>query len=97
MAALPNGTAPSSGVNALGGDLGTMFDSLAMAGAKIKQAVWAGAGTFLNRAGDFASTKVLAKHRRGWNATLGRFFGDIFIYLDGRGGMAPSPSSSKMS
>jgi hypothetical protein len=78
------GAAPA-GVNALGGGFGAIVGSLAAAGAQIKQAVATAAGTVLNRTGDFASTKLLAWQRKPLNATLGRFFGDIFVYLDGRG------------
>lgn len=76
----------------LGGGFGAIFGSIAAAGAKIKQAAKAAAGTVLDRTGDFASTKLLAWQRKPLNATLGRFFGDIFVYLDGRGDRAaPGP------
>jgi pimeloyl-ACP methyl ester carboxylesterase len=77
----------SAGVNALGG-FGALFGRIAAAGAQVKQAVQSAAGTVLNRTGDFASTKLLAWQRKPLNATLGRFFGDIFVYLDGRGDKA---------
>jgi len=38
-----------------------------------------------DRGGDFVSTKLLASTRPALNATLGRFFGDIFCYFSRRG------------
>lgn len=81
-------TAVPAGVNVLGGGFGAILGPVAAAGAQIKQAVQAAAGTVLDRAGDFASTKLLGWQRKALNATLGRFFGDIFVYLDGRGDKA---------
>lgn len=50
------------------------------------------AGSVLDGLGDFASTQFLRRSRRPLNATLGRFFGDVFVYLDRRGGSAsPGP------
>ena len=95
MAELQKGVAQAEGVNALGG-FGAIFGSVAAAGAKIKQAVQAAAGTVLDRTGDFASTKLLAWQRKPLNATLGRFFGDIFIYLDGRGDKAAPGAIPKL-
>jgi hypothetical protein len=76
-------TAPS-GVQALG-VLDKVLNPLAAASAKFKAAMQSAATTVLDRSGDFASTKLLAWQRRPLNETLGRFFGDIFIYLDTRG------------
>jgi hypothetical protein len=42
-------------------------------------------------AGDAASTKFLASYRSGLNAKLGRFFGDVFCYLERRGTGAETP------
>ncbi|WP_213941637.1 alpha/beta fold hydrolase [Pseudomonas sp. dw_612] len=39
----------------------------------------------LDRVGDYASTKLLAWSRASLNATLGRFTGDVFTYMDSRG------------
>ncbi len=79
----PTTSAPP-GTQALG-----LFDSiinpLSAAAVKLKTAVTSAANTVLNKTGDFASTKMLAWGRRPLNAVLGRFFGDVFIYLDGRG------------
>lgn len=58
---------------------------LAAAAAKFKNAVKSAAGTVLDRTGDFASTKLLGWTRESLNGILGRFFGDVFIYLNGRG------------
>lgn len=76
-------TDPNQGVNALGfAAIGNLLQSGA---GKLKAAAVAAAGTVLDRVGDFASTKVLAWTRRSLNGTVGRFFGDVFFYLDGRG------------
>jgi hypothetical protein len=65
---------------------------LAEGASKLKHAVQAAAGTVLDRTGDFASTKLLGWTRAPLNAVLGRFFGDVFIYLDSRGeSAAPGP------
>jgi len=85
VAEVQKGVAIPAGVNALGGGFGAILGPIAAAGAQIKKAVQAAAGTVLDRTGDFASTKLLGWQRKPLNATLGRFFGDIFIYLDGRG------------
>ena len=39
-------------------------------------------------AGDYASTRILRQHRRALNGTIGRFFGDVFVYLHERGDAA---------
>ena len=88
IAELQKGAVPPAGINALGGGFGAIFGPIAAAGGRIKQAVHAAAGTVLDRAGNFASTKLLGWERKPLNATLGRFFGDIFVYLDGRGDKA---------
>jgi hypothetical protein len=77
-------TAASTGVQALGA-FDFISGPLAAAGAKLKGAVTSAATTVLDRTGDFASTKLLAWQRQPLNAILGRFFGDIFVYLDTRG------------
>lgn len=82
-------------VQALGGlktAFGKIAQKLSMAGLKLKQAVKSAAGRAVDKAGDFASTKLLAASRGSLNATLGRFFGDVFIYLEGRGA-AGSPGA----
>jgi len=79
------------GVQALG-VLDNVLNPLAAAGASFKAAIQSAATSILDRSGDFASTKLLAWQRRPLNETLGRFFGDIFIYLDTRGDKAaPGP------
>jgi hypothetical protein len=83
-------SAPAA-VQALG-VLDRVLNPLAAAGAKLKAAMQSAATTILDRSGDFASTKLLAWQRKPLNETLGRFFGDIFIYLDKRGDKAaPGP------
>jgi hypothetical protein len=70
----------------------SMGNTLAKSAAKLKQATKAAADKVLDRVGDFASTKALAWGRSSLNATLGRFFGDVFVYLNGRGDRAnPGP------
>jgi len=70
-------------VQALGG-LGNVFGKIQVAAAKFKQGVNNLIGKAVDKAGDFASTKLLATSRDPLNGILGRFFGDVFIYLDGR-------------
>jgi hypothetical protein len=60
-------------------------NAVAKGAAKLKAAVKSASATVLDKSGDFASTKLLAWGRHSLNAVLGRFFGDIFAYLDGRG------------
>jgi hypothetical protein len=74
----------AAGVQTLGG-FDFILNPLAAAAAKLKGAVIAAASTVLDKTGDFASTKLLAWGRRPLNAVLGRFFGDVFVYLDERG------------
>jgi hypothetical protein len=78
-------------VQALGG-FGAVFSKISLAGAKFKQAAQSMAGSAVDTVGDFASTKLLATARDPLNETLGRFFGDVFIYLQSRGAAgAPGP------
>jgi hypothetical protein len=80
-----------SNVQALGG-FGTVYNKLRLAAAKFKQGVQSMAGKAVDEAGDFLSTKLLAATRDSLNAVLGRFFGDVFVYLDHRGDAAqPGP------
>ena len=85
--------APADGrVQSLGSITSWVGDTLKAGGQKVKDAVTGMAGTALDRAGDFASTKFLAWKRDSLNATLGRFFGDVFHYFNGRGTMGnPGP------
>jgi hypothetical protein len=75
---------PIPAVQAQGG-LGQVFTKLTLAGAKLKQTVMGLAGKAVDKAGDFASTKLLAFSRDSLNGQLGRFFGDVFIYMNARG------------
>jgi pimeloyl-ACP methyl ester carboxylesterase len=52
---------------------------------QLKMATQAAARTVLDRTGNFASTEILGWSRQSLNANLGRFFGDIFVYMDERG------------
>lgn len=63
----------------------TVGNAIAAGAGKLKQAVSSAAGTVLDRAGDFASTNVLRFTRNTLNENLGRFFGDVFYYMDARG------------
>ncbi len=71
------------GVQSLG--VGAAFGKLKMGAMKLKQAAQNLAGSALDKAGDFASTKLLARSRASLNETLGRFFGDVFVYFNSRG------------
>jgi hypothetical protein len=85
------------GPQALGG-ISSKISGLVTAGAtRLKQATQQVAETILDRTGDFASTKVLAWNRHSLNANLGRFFGDVFIYMDKRGQQGqPGPIPSRL-
>ena len=77
------GSAGPTGVQALG-TMDFIVNPLTAAVMKVKQAVSSAAGSVLNKTGDYASTKLLAWSRQPLNGILGRFFGDVFIYLDER-------------
>ncbi len=78
------------GVQAQG--IGDVVNAIKTAATKLKNAATGLAGTAADRAGDFASSKLLGWTRDGLNANLGRFFGDVFIYFNGRGDVAnPGP------
>lgn len=80
-----------TGTESLGG-FGSIFSAITVAATKLKSAVLGLPGKVADKAGDFASTKLLAASRESLNATLGRFFGDIFVYFNGRGDAAdPGP------
>jgi pimeloyl-ACP methyl ester carboxylesterase len=67
------------------GGLGDIFQKISLAGVKLRLAIGGLAGKAIDKTGDFASTKLLAWSRSPLNAILGRFFGDVFIYLNSRG------------
>lgn len=71
------------GVQAQG--IGDVVNAIKTAATKLKHAATGLIGTAADKAGDYASTKLLGWTREGLNANLGRFFGDIFYYFDGRG------------
>ena len=75
----------NEGHEALGGIFDGVANAIRRGAQRLKSAVTGAAGAVADRAGDFASTKLLASNRRSLNATLGRFFGDVFVYLDTRG------------
>ncbi len=77
--------------------LGKVIDALGGIATRLKSAATGLMGTTLDRAGDFASTKILAANREALNATLGRFFGDVFIYFNSRGDAAqPGPIGQRV-
>jgi hypothetical protein len=85
-------TATAPGAQALGNPFARVTGPIAAGAARLKQAVLSSAGHAVDVSGDFASTKLLASVREPLNGTLGRFFGDIFIYFNGRGEVgAPGP------
>lgn len=71
------------GIQAQG--LGDVINAVKTASVKLKDAALGLVGSAVNKAGDFASTKLLGWSRESLNANLGRFFGDVFLYFDGRG------------
>lgn len=69
-----------------------VVNAIKTAAVKLKDAATGLIGTAADKAGDYASTKLLGWTRDSLNANLGRFFGDIFIYFNGRGDSAtPGP------
>jgi hypothetical protein len=70
---------------ALGGAFGAIGNRIAAGVVQLKMATQAAARTVLDRTGNFASTEILGWSRQSLNANLGRFFGDIFVYMDERG------------
>lgn len=54
-------------------------------GLRVKETATGLIGSAADRAGDFASTKLLGWTRDGLNENLGRFFGDVFVYFNARG------------
>ncbi|MCB0292048.1 MAG: hypothetical protein KDH97_17470 [Calditrichaeota bacterium] len=65
--------------------LGSMFNAVMLAAKQLKNSLKGLAGKAVDKAGDFASSKLLGWAREPLNETLGRFFGDVFIYFEGRG------------
>jgi hypothetical protein len=91
LAELANRIQPAGGPQALGG-FGAVFNKVKVGALKVKEGIKKMAGKAVDKAGDFASTKLLAATRDSLNETLGRFFGDVFIYFNGRGDAAnPGP------
>lgn len=87
--------APTTQVQAQG--LDDILNFLSGTALKIKEAASGMIGTAVDKVGDFASTKLLGWTREPLNATLGRFFGDVFIYFDGRGHQAaPGPIPNRI-
>lgn len=87
---LSQAVATHSGVQAQG--FPDVLNVLSGAAIKLKAAAQAAVGTAVDRIGDFASTKLLGWTRESLNEILGRFSGDVFIYLNGRGDKAaPGP------
>jgi hypothetical protein len=65
--------------------LDNVVNALSAAATNLKNAAMGVIGTALDKTGNFASTKLLGWTRDSLNGVLGRFFGDVFIYFDGRG------------
>ncbi len=76
---------PTTTVNTMGNPLSTIGGWLTKAARKVKDAVKGAVTAGVDRVGDFASTRILASARRPLNATIGTFFGDVFVYMDKRG------------
>jgi hypothetical protein len=73
------------GPQALGNPFPKIGQWLGEGAAKLKQGVKSVVNRAVDGVGDFASTKLLAWTRPSLNGTLGRFFGDVFVYFDKRG------------
>jgi len=84
LAELNRRVAPTDGAEALGG-FGDAFRVVSRAAARLRNAVRRLGERAVDEVGDFASTRLLAAHRSSLNGVLGRFFGDVFIYFNGRG------------
>ena len=85
------------GSQALGGMFGKITGLVAQGAAKLKQATKQVGQKILDTTGDYASTKVLGWSRESLNGTLGRFFGDVFMYLHERGDKAtPGPIPQRL-
>ena len=76
--------------------LDDVFNFLSGVAANLKNAAKNLIGSAVDKAGDFASTKLLAWTREGLNANLGRFFGDVFIYFNSRGNRQAPGSIPKL-
>lgn len=72
------------GPEALGATVADVLYPLTIGASKFKAAVASAPDVMLDITGNFISTRLLAWGRRPLNATLGRFFGDVFVYLDTR-------------
>jgi hypothetical protein len=72
--------------------LDKVINELNLAATNLKNAAIGMIGTAVDKVGNFASTKLVGWTRDSLNGELGRFFGDIFLYFDGRGDQgAPGP------
>jgi hypothetical protein len=67
------------------GSVGAPYEAIRLGSIRLKQALQSMIGKAVDHTGDFASTKLLAWAREPLNMVLGRFFGDVFIYLNKRG------------
>ncbi len=65
--------------------LDDVINAVKTAATKLRGAATDLIGEAVDHAGDFASTKLVGWTRAPLNENLGRFFGDVFIYLDTRG------------
>jgi hypothetical protein len=84
MLATEAANSTQTGPEALGVQSAGILNLLTLAATKFKGAVAAVAGSMLDVPGNFLSTHLLAWGRRPLNEVLGRFFGDVFVYLDTR-------------
>ena len=84
IASLQTQLSMNSDIEAMGG-VDEIFQKISLGSLKLKQAIIGITGKAIDKAGDFASSKLLAWARSPLNAILGRFFGDVFVYLDLRG------------
>lgn len=73
------------GDDALGNPFKEVGRLIASVSGRIGSAVKKAVGAGVDAIGDYASSKLVAATRMSLNAELGRFFGDVFAYLDQRG------------
>lgn len=67
------------------GGLSAATDAAQTAANALRKGAQQIASTVVNRSGNYLSRRVLGSRRASLNALLGRFFGDVFYYFDGRG------------
>lgn len=85
IARLMKEISPAPSAQALGNPFANILAPITTEAARLKQMATGAAKGLVDKAGDFASTKLLGFTREPLNGILGRFFGDVFIYMSTRG------------